>query len=67
MKKLMMVSKASDLLGVHPATIRVWERTGKITGCIRTPGGHRRVPVSEVERLLGRKLSAEELGNAQSV
>ena len=60
MKRWLSVSKTADLIGVHPATIRVWEKEGKIDGIIRTLGGHRRIPISEVERLLGRELTDEE-------
>ncbi len=45
------LSQASELLGVHPATLRQWSDEGKI-GLFRTPGGHRRFARSEVERLL---------------
>ena len=35
------LAKASELLGVHPTTLRRWADGGSIT-CFRTPGGHRR-------------------------
>jgi predicted site-specific integrase-resolvase len=38
-------------LGVHPNTLRKWDREGKIS-VVRTVGG-RRIPQSEVERLMG--------------
>jgi excisionase family DNA binding protein len=44
--------KAAEILGVHPVTLRRWEKEGKIR-CIRTPSGQRRFPRSEVLRLLG--------------
>ncbi|MDN5347409.1 MAG: putative resolvase [Clostridia bacterium] len=47
--------KAAEILGVHPVTLRRWEREGKIR-CIRTPSGQRRFPRSEVLRLLGEDL-----------
>ena len=44
--------EASTRLGVHPNTLRNWERAGRIH-MVRVPGSlHRRVPVSEVRRLL---------------
>ncbi|GIV97252.1 MAG: DNA-binding protein [Herpetosiphonaceae bacterium] len=43
--------EASELLGVHPATLREWSDTGKLHA-FRTPGGHRRFPRSEIERFL---------------
>jgi excisionase family DNA binding protein len=32
---------ASDMLGVHPSTLRRWADSGRVP-CQRTPGGHRR-------------------------
>lgn len=43
------IQEASDLLGVHPDTLRRWEQEGKIES-ERTPGGHRRY---DVAKLLG--------------
>ena len=34
-------------------TIRRWDKKGHIK-CLRNPGGHRRIPLSEVNRLLGK-------------
>lgn len=47
---LLKLKKAAELLGVHPATLRRWADNGDII-CVFTPGGHRRFPRSEVERL----------------
>ncbi|MBR8833255.1 MAG: helix-turn-helix domain-containing protein [Stigonema ocellatum SAG 48.90 = DSM 106950] len=41
--------EASDLLGVHPETLRRWKEEGKIVAD-RTTGGHRRY---DVAKLLG--------------
>jgi putative resolvase len=46
------VSQAARRLGVCPKTIRRWDDQGKIY-CHRTLGNHRRIPLSEVNRLLG--------------
>jgi excisionase family DNA binding protein len=40
-KEWLSLSKASALLGVHPATLRRWADSGNIP-CLRTPGSHRR-------------------------
>jgi len=53
-EKLYTVKQASEILGVHPKTIQKWDREGKIR-VIRTPGGRRRIPESEIKRLLGIK------------
>lgn len=40
-KDWLSLAEASDLLGVHPTTLRRWADAGEIS-CFRTPGGHRR-------------------------
>ena len=45
------LKEASKRLGIHPNTLRNWERQG-VVRLIRLPGSrYRRVPVSEVQRL----------------
>jgi putative resolvase len=44
------LSKVSKILGVTTKTLRNWDRDGKIK-TERTPGGHRRIPSSEIDRL----------------
>ena len=51
-EKLYTVKQASEILGVHPETIQKWDREGKIR-VVRTPGGRRRIPESEIKRILG--------------
>jgi excisionase family DNA binding protein len=47
------IRTAARTLGVHENTIRKWCDDGTIHGVIRLPGsGFRRVPWSEIERLL---------------
>ena len=45
------IGEAAEILGVRVETLRRWEREGKLTTS-RTSGGQRRVPASEVARLL---------------
>ncbi len=45
------LSEASKLLGVHPATLRLWSDEGKVR-TFRTPGGHRRFGRADIERML---------------
>lgn len=45
------ISKAAQELGVHQATLRRWETTGKIE-VERTPKGHRRYDLSKLKRLI---------------
>ena len=49
---LMTLKQAATALGVHTATLRRWADNGDIV-VVLTPGGHRRFPRSEVERLAG--------------
>jgi len=46
------MKEASKLLGVHVKTIQRWDKQGEIR-CVRTVGGKRRVPESEIKRILG--------------
>ncbi len=50
-EEYLSLSKAAELLGVTTKTIRNWDDRGKIR-TVRTPGNHRRIPISEVTRLL---------------
>jgi len=43
------LSAASDLIGVHPATLRAWANQGRVSSQ-RTAGGHRRFRKSELTR-----------------
>jgi len=45
------MKEASKLLGVTVRTIQRWDKEGKIR-CVRTVGGKRRVPESEIKRIL---------------
>jgi len=36
------ISQASNLIGVSPSTLRLWERNGRLKPAYRTFGGHRR-------------------------
>lgn len=51
-EKLYRMREAAAILGVHQNTIRRWEKEGKIK-VIRAVGGHRKIPESEIKRLLG--------------
>jgi excisionase family DNA binding protein len=51
-ERLLTLQEACRRLGVHPNTLRKWDKQGKIR-VVRTVGGRRRMPESEVERLIG--------------
>jgi len=48
-KRWIGLSEAARLLGVHPSTVRAWADGGKLQ-FHRTPGGHRRFSLPEIER-----------------
>ncbi|MCD6213383.1 MAG: IS607 family transposase [Candidatus Desulfofervidus sp.] len=52
MEKLYTLKEAKELLGVSTKTIQRWDREGKIR-VVRTIGGRRRIPESEIKRILG--------------
>jgi excisionase family DNA binding protein len=52
MDRFHRMEEAARLLGIHPQTLRAWDVQGKIR-VVRTPGGKRRVPESEIRRLQG--------------
>lgn len=45
------LSEASELIGVHPSTLRRWADAGTVQ-CTRTPGGHRRFRRAALDRYL---------------
>lgn len=47
---LFVISVAAELAGMHPQTLRVWERRGLVEP-FRTPGGTRRYSQADIERL----------------
>jgi excisionase family DNA binding protein len=50
-KALLTAGEAAAQLGVAPATIQRWVDQGRL-GAERTLGGHRRIPVAEIRRLV---------------
>jgi excisionase family DNA binding protein len=53
MVKLLTLKETKKLLGVCTKTIQRWDKEGKIR-CVRTPGNRRRVPESEILRIIGK-------------
>ena len=51
MPEFVSVGDAARLLGVSVATVRNWEKAGKIAA-IRTPGGQRRFAGADIDDLL---------------
>ena len=52
--ELLTISKAAKKLGVHPNSLRNWEKQGLIKS-IRLPSGQRRYSMDELNRLLQKK------------
>ncbi len=48
------LKEASEVIGVHPSTLRRWADAGTIP-CTRTPGGHRRFRRAALSQYLARK------------
>ena len=58
MKHHIAIGEASKILGVCVKTLRRWDKDGKIH-CYRTPGGHRRFAIIEIERIIPGCLTEE--------
>ncbi|MBS7609289.1 IS607 family transposase [Candidatus Bathyarchaeota archaeon] len=54
LEKHYTMKEASRILGVSVRRLQIWNKEGKIK-CIRTVGGRRRIPESELKRILGIK------------
>jgi len=64
MEKLYTMKEASEMLGVNLRTLQRWDEEGKIH-CVRTIGGKRRVPESEIKRILGLREERKIIGYAR--
>jgi len=64
MERLYTLKEAKKLLGVTTRTIQRWDKEGKIK-VVRTIGGRRRIPESEIKRVLGLKEERLVIGYAR--
>jgi putative resolvase len=64
MERLYTLKEAKKLLGVTMRTIQRWDKEGKIR-VVRTVGGRRRIPESEIKRILGLKEERVVVGYAR--
>ena len=55
MQKLLAPREAANILGISYPTLKQWIYRGKLKTA-KTPGGHHRVPESEIDRLIPVKL-----------
>lgn len=60
------LQRASHMLGVHPATLRLWADQGKIRST-RTAGGHRRFALKDVQAFAARQGADAGNANAQLI
>lgn len=56
MQKLLAPREAANILGISYPTLKQWIYHGKLRS-VKTPGGHHRVPESEIDRMIPRKLN----------
>jgi putative resolvase len=50
--KLLKISEAAEILGVHPETLRRWDREGKINAITINERGDRRFKVEEINKII---------------
>jgi molybdopterin-binding protein len=55
LQKLLAPREAANILGISYPTLKQWIYRGKLKTA-KTPGGHHRVPESEIDRLFPKKL-----------
>ena len=55
MQKFLAPREAANILGISYPTLKQWIYHGKIKS-VKTPGGHHRVPESEIDRLFPKKM-----------
>ena len=55
MQRLLAPREAANILGISYPTLKQWIYHNKLI-TVKTPGGHHRVPESEIDRLIPKKL-----------
>lgn len=58
LKKELSIGKAARVLAISTKTLIRWEESG-IIRCRRSPGNHRRIPRSELQRLLRERIAGK--------
>lgn len=62
MQRLLAPREAANILGISYPTLKQWIYRGKLKTA-KTPGGHHRVPESEIDRLIPKKLERGDIGS----
>ena len=60
MQRLLAPREAAGILGISYPTLKQWIYKGKLKTA-KTPGGHHRVPESEIDRLIPKKLEGGDI------
>jgi len=55
LQRLLAPREAANILGISYPTLKQWIYHGKLKS-VKTPGGHHRVPESEIDRMITKKL-----------
>src|ERR1700739_2517456 len=61
-QRLLSPREAANILGISYPTLKQWIYHGKLRTA-KTPGGHHRVPESEIDRLIPKKLERGDLAS----
>ena len=62
MQRLLAPREAANILGISYPTLKQWIYRGKLKTA-KTPGGHHRVPESEIDRLIPAKLNRGDIAS----
>jgi molybdopterin-binding protein len=65
MQRLLAPREAANILAISYPTLKQWIYKGKIKTA-KTPGGHHRVPESEIDRLIPKKLERGDIESRRS-
>ena len=57
MGKMISISEVSELTGVTIKTLKIWDNEGKLKAKFKTPGGHRRYDIDDIEKFIGNSIT----------
>jgi len=57
MGKIISISETSKLMCVTIATLKIWDNEGKLKAKFKTPGGHRRYDIDDIEKFIGNSIT----------
>lgn len=53
--KLLRVKETAELLGVNPATLRKWDKEGKLPAVMISKHGDRRYNIEDIEKFINKR------------